>query len=231
MCGLTGWLTLEDPGPDELSLGLLNRMGQAIVHRGPDSSGAWVDRTAGIGLSHRRLAIVDLTEAGHQPMVSPSGRYVIAYNGEIYNHADLRQELEQVGRAVPWRGHSDTETLLAGIEAWGLEPTLRRCIGMFAIALWDRADRTLFLARDRLGEKPLYWGWQGGRSGKPRTFLFGSELSALRRHPVFDAEVNRDALTLLLRHNYIGAPHSIYRGIHKLEPGCWLQLKIGRAHV
>jgi asparagine synthase (glutamine-hydrolysing) len=167
-------------------------------------------------------------------MVSVSGRYVIVFNGEIYNHLDIRAELEKrphpnllpegEGVKMKWRGHSDTETLLAGIDAWGLEATLKKSIGMFAIALWDKQSRVLTLARDRMGEKPLYYGWQG--SGEHRSFLFGSELKALRQHPAFAAPIDRDALCLLLRHNYIPAPYSIYRGLYKLEPGCLLTVSL-----
>jgi len=189
-----------------------------IIHRGPDDSGIWYDDNHGIGLAHRRLAIVDLSPAGRQPMHSNSERYVIAFNGEIYNHYKLRAELEKANIAPHWRGHSDTETLLAAFEAWGIEATLQRCIGMFAIALWDKKTQTLTLARDRLGEKPLYYGWQDD------TFLFGSELKALKAHPDFNAEINRDALCLYMRHHYIPAPYSIYQGIHKLLPGTWLQV-------
>ena len=197
---------------------MLRRMGDAIAHRGPDDSGVWLDAYAGIGLSHRRLSVLDLSPAGHQPMVSGSGRYVIAFNGEIYNHLDLRRQLGD--RA--WRGHSDTETLLAGFEFWGIEKTLQRAVGMFAIALWDRVDRSLILARDRMGEKPLYYGWQG------TTFLFGSELKALKAHPAFQGEIDRAALALMLRHNYIPAPYSIYKGIRKLLPGTYLKLLMGK---
>ncbi|GAI39896.1 unnamed protein product, partial [marine sediment metagenome] len=158
-------------------------------------------------------------------MASASGRYVIAFNGEIYNHADLREQLESQGQGQRWRGHSDTETLLAAIESWGLEATLQRCIGMFAIALWDRESASLSLARDRLGEKPLYYGWQSGRGW--RCFLFGSELKALKAHPSFAAPINRDAVTLLLRHNYVPAPYSIHEDIFKLEPGRILTLAAG----
>ncbi|MDO8310695.1 MAG: asparagine synthase (glutamine-hydrolyzing), partial [Sideroxyarcus sp.] len=153
-----------------------------------------------------------------------SGRFVIAFNGEIYNHLELRKELEALGRAPSWRGHSDTETLLAGFEVWGIEATIKKSIGMFAIALWDRQERTLTLARDRMGEKPLYFGWQG--DGERRSFLFGSELKALKAHPVFSAGIDRGALCLLLRHNYIPAPYSIYQGISKLEPGCLLSISL-----
>ena len=218
MCGFTGFLTSSGGVDNTQALYVLRHMANAIVHRGPDSDGYWTDPTAGIGLAHRRLAIVDLSPAGAQPMASGSGRYVIAFNGEIYNHLRLRQLLESEERVgAAWRGHSDTETLLAGFDAWGIEGTLQRAIGMFAIALWDRETRVLTLARDRLGEKPLYYGWQG--QGRAAAFVFGSELSALRRHPAFAADINRDALALYMRHNCIGGSHSIYTGIHKLPPG------------
>lgn len=200
-------------------------MGQAILHRGPDDGGQWWDSDAGIGLSHRRLSIVDLSPAGHQPMVSACGRFVIAFNGEIYNHLKLRKELDaffQGKNSLAWRGHSDTETLLAAIATWGLEAALKKCVGMFAFALWDRENRCLILARDRLGEKPLYYGWQGD------SFLFGSELKALKVHPAFHAEVNRDALALLMRYNYIPTPYCIWQGINKLQPGCFLTLARGQ---
>jgi asparagine synthase (glutamine-hydrolysing) len=220
MCGIAGFINaVEIPG--ERWPSVLHQMGAAIGHRGPDDMGVWVDLDAGIGLAHRRLAIVDLSAAGHQPMVSASGRYVIVFNGEIYNHLDLREQLcKLVGGHADWRGHSDTETLLAGFDAWGIADTTRRLIGMFAFAVWDRADRKLILGRDRLGEKPLYFGWQGA------TFLFGSELKALRAHPAFCADIDRNALALLMRHNYIPAPHSIYQGIRKLLPGSLLTVSI-----
>lgn len=213
MCGITGLLSNQTVSSDHLS-----NMANAMPHRGPDDSGIWHNDDTGIGLAHRRLAIVDLSPAGHQPMHSSSERYVIAFNGEIYNHNKLRAELEKANIAHHWRGHSDTETLLATVEAWGIEATLQRCIGMFAIALWDKKTQTLTLARDRLGEKPLYYGWQDD------TFLFGSELKALNAHPAFHAEINRDALCLYMRHHYVPAPYSIYQGIHKLLPGTWLQV-------
>lgn len=222
MCGLVGFL--GGVAGREVDAALLRRMGDTLIHRGPDDGGTWCDRELRIGLGHRRLAIVDLSPAGHQPMVSTSGRYVIVFNGEIYNHLGIRTELEELRQAPTWRGHSDTETLLAGIEAWGLEATLKKSIGMFAIALWDRQTYSLTLARDRLGEKPLYYGWQG--SGNEQVFVFGSELKALKAHPAFEAEVDRDALCLLLRHNYIPAPYSIYQGIAKLEPGCLLSVSL-----
>jgi asparagine synthase (glutamine-hydrolysing) len=222
MCGLAGFLGMGEWNRNEVATPLLERMAQAIVSRGPDDAGTWHDE-CGIGLAHRRLSILDLSAAGHQPMVCHTGRYVIAFNGEIYNHLDLRKDLESKSGTITWRGHADTETLLAGFVAWGIEDTVKRCIGMFAFAVWDRETRVLTLARDRAGEKPLYYGWQGSGSG---CFLFGSELKALKPHPAFVGEINRDALCLLMRHNYIGAPHSIYQGIHKLPPGSLLTVSL-----
>ncbi len=219
MCGLTGFW---HPGANaDVLAPQAQAMADRIAHRGPDDAGVWVDAGAGLALAHRRLAILDLTPAGHQPMCSASGRFVIVFNGEIYNHLALRHELEADGSAPTWRGHADTETLLAAIEHWGIEAALQRAVGMFAIALWDRQQRTLTLARDRVGEKPLYYGWQGD------VFLFGSELKALRAHPAFRAGVDRGALTRLLRHNYVPAPYSIHPGIFKLPPGTWLTLRPG----
>lgn len=224
MCGLVGFFAVET-GKAEIARGRLVRMADRIVHRGPDDAGYWCDVGRGIGLGHRRLSILDLSPAGHQPMHSRSGRYVIAFNGEIYNHLDLRRELEALGDFA-WRGHSDTETVLAAFDTWGIRQTVERCIGMFAFAVWDNASRLLTLARDRLGEKPLYYGWQG--SGVARTFLFGSELKALKAHPAFSAGIDRGALCLLLRHNAIPAPYSVYEGIAKLNPGCMLSLSLNR---
>ena len=223
MCGLTGFW---QPGAEaQLLAATAQAMADRILHRGPDGGGTWIDPESCIALAHRRLSILDLSPAGHQPMVSSSGRWVLVYNGEVYNHLALRQKLEGEGTAPAWRGHSDTETLLACIEAWGIERTLQASVGMFAIALWDRSERALVLARDRIGEKPLYYGWQGD------VFLFGSELKALRAHPVFNAGVDRGALALLLRHNYVPAPYSIYQGIHKLAPGSYLRLGAGQRDV
>ncbi len=225
MCGIAGFLTAAGTDSAESTL---SRMADAIRHRGPDDSGVWTDRPAGIGLAHRRLSIVDLSPAGHQPMMSPSERYVLVFNGEIYNHPDLRAELAKVGAGGTavggWRGHSDTETLLAGFDTWGIIATIERAIGMFAIAVWDRESQTLTLVRDRMGEKPLYYGWQG--QGERACFLFGSELKALRAHSAFCSEVNRDALCLFMRHNYIPAPYSIYRNIFKLLPGYSLTVSL-----
>ena len=195
-------------------------MASTIAHRGPDDGGVWTDDAAGIALGHRRLSILDLSPAGHQPMLSPSGRFVIAFNGEIYNHEALRSKLAGSGsEQVQWRGHSDTETLLACIEHWGFEETLAQSVGMFAVALWDRRERQLLLARDRFGEKPLYYGWAGG------SFVFGSELKALRAFPEFDNQVSREALAQYLRFLYVPAPRSIYEDIFKLEPGCLLVIR------
>jgi len=191
-------------------------MTDSLAHRGPDNSGIWVDARAGIALGHRRLAILDLSPLGNQPMVSVSGRYVITLNGEIYNYRELRHQLMQKGHR--FRGASDTEVMLGAFEEWGVEASIPKLTGMFAFAVWDRALRTLTLARDRLGEKPLYYSRVGD------TFAFGSELKALRSHPSFDGEIARDALATYLRHNYIPAPHSIYRGVFKLEPGHTLEV-------
>ena len=221
MCGLAGFL--GRPGPLAVLAARGTAMADALVHRGPDDAGVWADAEAGLCLAHRRLAIVDLSPAGHQPMASAGGRYQLAFNGEIYNHGEIRAELQTAGLApTAWCGHSDTETLLCAIEHWGLEATLQSAVGMFAIALWDRRDRTLQLARDRFGEKPLYYGWVGG-GGEP-AFVFGSELKALRAHPGFDNPVHRGALALYMRYLYVPAPHSIHQGLYKLEPGCLLRI-------
>jgi asparagine synthase (glutamine-hydrolysing) len=215
MCGLTGGWTKERF--NKLREALPN-MGKVQRHRGPDDMGVWLDAEAGIAMVHNRLAIVDLTSAGHQPMTSHSGRWIIAFNGEIYNHMIIREEMASAGLAPSWRGHSDTETLLAAIEAWGVEAALKRTVGMFAFAAWDRYERNLWLARDRFGEKPLYYGWQGG------IFWFGSELKSLRQLGIGSLRLNSAALALYLRYQAVPAPHSIYDGIAKLLPGHWLKL-------
>jgi asparagine synthase (glutamine-hydrolysing) len=194
-------------------------MTDRLVHRGPDDSGVWVDAEPGIALGFRRLAIVDLSPAGHQPMVSPDGRYVIVFNGEVYNFKELRKDLESRGH--DFRSHSDTEVILQAVSEWGLEAAVKKFVGMFAFALWDRHERTLHLVRDRIGVKPLYYGWQG------KTFLFGSELKALRAHQGFGAEVNRSALLSYLRFGYISQPLSVYEGIWKMPPGHILKVKAG----
>jgi len=216
MCGIAGIIASESA--DELTR-ISRGMARAIAHRGPDDEGIWIDSEAGVGLAHRRLSIVDLSSAGHQPMISHCGRFVLIINGEIYNHAELRAEFSHNNAAPWWCGHSDSETLLAAISHWGLEQALKRCTGMFALALWDRSNRTLSIAIDRLGEKPLYYGRIG------RRFVFASELSAIKVATNASLEIDRNAVCLLLRHNYILAPHSIFQGIHKLEPGQILSVK------
>lgn len=254
MCGIAGVVDRALTQDGARTQSLLRAMCDAIRHRGPDDSGVWKDDSAGIALGHRRLSILDLSPEGHQPMISASGRYVIAFNGEIYNFRELRAEIEKShhslllsegnksgphfsplpsgGAEVPkgegikaggggnrWRGHSDTEVMLAAFECWGVESALQRFAGMFAFALWDRRERVLYLARDRLGEKPLYYGWLG------KTLVFASELKALRVHPLWRGDINRDALALYMRHNYIPAPYSIYRDVYKLPPGCTLSVR------
>lgn len=212
MCGLTGFLATATASAE---IGVYaRRMVNTLAHRGPDDSGIWVDNEAGVALAHRRLSVLDLSSAGHQPMISPSYRFVVSYNGEIYNHLELRSEMEAEALAPAWRGHSDTETLLAAVDTWGLEKTLEKCVGMFAFALWDSRERALTLVRDRIGEKPLYYGWIKD------ALVFGSELKAIRAYPGFDNRIDRRALALFLRYNYIPAPWSIYEGIWKLPPGC-----------
>ncbi|PHR95986.1 MAG: asparagine synthase (glutamine-hydrolyzing) [Leeuwenhoekiella sp.] len=214
MCGITGFW-----GGETFEPVIAERMAQCIESRGPDDAGVWSDNATGLALAHRRLSILDLSPAGHQPMLSPCGRFTIVYNGEIYNHQDLRQDLEAEGAGLAWRGHSDTETLLAAVLHWGVQGALARLNGMFAFALWDSNERTLFLARDRMGEKPLYYGRSGG------VFLFGSELKALAAHPEWRGKIDRDALSLYLRHSYVPAPWSIYEGIAKLPPAHFVAIR------
>ena len=219
MCGISGFFDLRsgprasDPAATALA------MANTLAHRGPDGADAWGDADAGIGLGHRRLAIIDLTETGAQPMHSADGRYVIVYNGEVYNFLQLRRELEP--RGYPFRGTSDTEVMLAAIDAWGVEKAVTRFVGMFAFALFDRQARTLHLVRDRLGIKPLYWSARDGR------VLFGSELRALMAHPDFQAEIDREAASAFLRYSYVPTPATIFRGVHKLPPGSILTVKAG----
>lgn len=217
MCGITGFIaninhSLIDP------VSVIQQMTAAIVHRGPDDGGFWRDESAGVVLGQRRLAVLDLSPAGHQPMVSASGRYVLVFNGEIYNHLQLRQELENQHKLPErgWRGSSDTESLLECFAAWGVEKTLRKTVGMFAFAVWDRKDRQLVLARDRMGEKPLYYGWQQD------TFMFASELKALKCHPLFEGEIEPAAVNIYSHRGYIPAPYSIYKRIYKLLPASFL---------
>lgn len=210
MCGIVGVLQYMKPDLDRV----VSEMIKAIRYRGPDNSGVWCDVNYGLALGHARLSILDLSPAGHQPMESASGRYVIVFNGEIYNHLELRGQLT----SLPWRGHSDTETLLAAFEIWGVEKALQATVGMFALALWDRVERCLILARDRIGEKPLYYGWSN------ETFLFASELKALEVSPGWRGEIDRDALALFMRYAYVPLPYSIYTGIRKLLPGTYVRI-------
>ena len=211
MCGVAGfWDREEDP---RVLSAIARRMADVIAHRGPDDHGSWVDEEAGIGFGHRRLSIVDLSPLGHQPMISAGGRYVITFNGEVYNHTDLRRDLSASSTAAVFRGHSDTEVMLAAIEAWGLEAAASRFVGMFAFALWDRQKRLLHLVRDRLGIKPLYYGWAGD------TLLFASEMKSFSAHPRFHGEIDRDAITLVMRLGNVPAPYCIYRGFRKVLPG------------
>ena len=219
MCGFGGFLVKSDQHSANELKNRIQYMLETLEHRGPNDSGSWQDVGAGVALGHRRLSIVDLSSAGSQPMFSESGRYVIVYNGEIYNFRALQMELDQAGIAPSWKGHSDTEVILAVIEAWGLEKAVSCFIGMFSFALWDRQKRKLHLVRDRLGIKPLYYGRSNG------TLLFGSELKALKANPEFKAEIDRDALALFFRYNYIPSPYTIYKGFHKLEPGTILTLQ------
>jgi asparagine synthase (glutamine-hydrolysing) len=218
MCGLAGFLDLARATGSDVLHDTVMRMANTLHHRGPDDEGSWVDAPTGIALGFRRLSIIDLSPEGHQPMRSASSRFVVAFNGEIYNHSDLRRELEKCVAGTVFRGHSDTEVMLAAIEHWGMEQAVRRFVGMFAFAVWDRQERLLHLGRDRIGEKPLYYGWMG------EAFLFASELKAFRTHPAFRAEIDRDALAAYTRHGYVPAPCSIYKDIYKLIPGTLLTL-------
>lgn len=217
MCGITGYLATPTRANEATIAGMVEQ----IRHRGPDADGIWLDPDVGIALGHRRLSILDLTAAGHQPMLSNDGRYVLVFNGEIYNHRDVRAEIDASGAGIGWRGHSDTETLLAALQMWGCEATLAKLNGMFAFALWDRKRQILTLARDRLGEKPLYYGNIGGG------FVFGSELSAMTAHPDWRGSVDPDVLALYLRHGYVPDPYSIYRDTYKLSPGHWVEVTRG----
>ena len=218
MCGVAGIIGKGARSPE-----LLRAMAASIAHRGPDDQGIWADEEVDVALVHRRLAIVDLSPMGHQPMASTDGRWMLAFNGEIYNHRAIRTELETLGQR-DWRGHSDTETLVEAVATWGLRATLDRAVGMFAMALWDRRERRLSLARDRFGEKPLYYGWVGG------DFAFASELKAIRRHPRFANPVDRRALRLFAARSVIPAPFSIYESLYKLEPGCILSVTPAIVH-
>lgn len=218
MCGIAGYLS-TGRASEVVAAEMVGR----LRHRGPDGGGVWCDPETGVALAHRRLAIIDLSDAGRQPMASPDGRYVVTYNGEIYNHLVLRAELEECNAAPPWTGHSDTETLVVALQAWGVVKTLQRLNGMFAIAVWDRKRRVLSLARDRAGEKPLFYG----RESSGGVFLFGSELKALTAHPEWRGVIDRDSLVLFLGHGYVPAPRSIYCGVHKLPAGHYIEVGLG----
>jgi asparagine synthase (glutamine-hydrolysing) len=215
MCGFAGVHSLNQKN---VNSEILLNMSKNLVHRGPDDSGVWINNSNTVGFAHQRLAVIDLTSAGHQPMHSFSNRFTIVFNGEIYNHNELRTELE----FIEWNGSSDTETLLTCIELWGIDKTLKKINGMFAFALWDNSDSTIYLVRDRMGEKPLYFGWQGD------SFLFGSELKALKMHPGFQEQIDKDSLGLYFRYNHIPAPFSIYKKIYKLDSGSILTLNQGK---
>jgi asparagine synthase (glutamine-hydrolysing) len=218
MCGITGFINIKSHMSKDMMLNISKKMTDSLYHRGPDQEGIWVDEQIGIALGHRRLSILDLSQEGSQPMISSSTRYCIVYNGEIYNFSILRNELIHSG--FSFRGHSDTEVLLAAIECWGLDKSIQRFTGMFAFALFDRHERCLYLVRDRLGEKPLYYGSVGS------TFIFGSELKAICAHPDFIKEINRDAVALYLRYNCVPSPYSIYKGIYKLSAGSMVKVNI-----
>lgn len=222
MCGIVGLLN-EYLGIEENNVeSNILKMCETISNRGPDASGYWIDVEQGVAFGHRRLSIVELSDAGAQPMRAKSGKWILTFNGEIYNHNQLRADLEKSALAPLWRGSSDTETLLAGFDAWGIRGTIDKCIGMFAMAVWCRQTKSLVLVRDRLGEKPLYYGWQG--QGRQAVFLFGSELKALRAHPAFAADVDRQALGSYMQHMAIAGTSSIYKGINKVPAGTILTL-------
>lgn len=214
MCGIVGYWDKQGANTS-----VVEKMALKIQHRGPDGAGVWLNQAGDLAMAHRRLAILELSPAGHQPMVSPCERFTLVFNGEIYNHLALRADLERQGGHFNWRGHSDTETLLAALRHWGIEQTLQKLNGMFAFSLWDRQEKSLFLARDRMGEKPLYYGNQGGR------FFFSSELKAFKAHPDWRPEIDRNALTLYMRHNAIPTPWSIYQGIKKLLPAHYVVIR------
>ncbi|HEY9662951.1 MAG TPA: asparagine synthase (glutamine-hydrolyzing), partial [Allocoleopsis sp.] len=222
MCGIAGFFDPTQSWSNSEMATIVSRMASTLAHRGPDDQGIWIDAQPGIALGHRRLSILDLSPEGHQPMISAGDRYVLIFNGEIYNFLELRRDLETLG--YRFRGNSDTEVMLSSFNEWGIDRAVQRFNGMFAFALWDRQERILYLGRDRIGEKPLYYGWIG------KTLLFASELKALKAYPDFCANINRDALTLFLRHNCVPAPYSIYQGIYKLPPATILVWKGDNAH-
>ena len=216
MCGIVGIFSTVRPLPGDFEAGL-RRMTRSLSHRGPDAEGFWVDPALRLAIGHRRLSILDLTSCGNQPMTGPSSRFVVAFNGEIYNHAEIGSELRAAGRS--FRGHSDTEVLVTALETWGVDGTLERLVGMFAFAAWDALERVLYLARDRMGEKPLYYGQIDGN------VVFASELKVLRHAPMtHEGSLDQRALSLYFRYGYVPAPFSIFKGVFKLPPGCVLVL-------
>ena len=225
MCGITGFLDPRREYDFDEGLRLAKTMADTLAHRGPDDHGVWGDINSGAYLGHRRLSVLDLTADGHQPMESHCGRYVIVFNGEVYNHLAVRAELESNGSAPHWRGHSDTEVALAAFSTWGIQESVERFVGMFALALWDKLERKLYLVRDRMGEKPLYYGWQSG------FFVFGSELKAVEGHPGIELRLNSGSVGLFLKYNCIPSPHTVYRGLHKVPPGCIVTVEPGTEEV
>ena len=218
MCGIAGFYAIKKDFKTENGSEILKDMCDSIITRGPDAFGYWIDPEESVFLGHRRLSILELSDAGKQPMTSANKKFVIIFNGEIYNHLLIRQEIEKQIGTINWRGLSDTETILAGFELWGVEKTIQKLIGMFAFAVWNTQEKSFTLGRDRVGEKPLYYGWLSDNENKT-VLVFGSQLKSIRKHPAFNSEIDRNALSLYFRHNYIPAPHSIYKGIYKLEPG------------
>ena len=216
MCGIAGSFGLMEHSSSSDAVADLRNAVEALTHRGPDDVGEWSDQRAGIFLGHRRLSVVDLSDRGHQPMISRDGRFVLSYNGEVYNAPSIKGSLSQIG--ATFKGRSDTEVLVEAISAWGLHKTLKALNGMFALAVWDRKNRCLHLARDRFGQKPIYYAWAG------KSLVFGSELAALKKFSNFPANINRDAISLLLRHSNVPAPHTIYIDCWKLVPGAILSV-------
>ena len=215
MCGITG--IFGNLRTDELAISV-QKMSATLTHRGPDDTGSWINEESGIAFGHQRLSIVDLSSVGHQPMMSPCGRFSVIFNGEIYNHLQLRDKLNASAYKQSWKGHSDTETLVSAFSQWGIEKTLEQLVGMFAIAVWDIRIKKLYLIRDRFGEKPLYYGWSNN------TFLFGSELKALRSYKGFNNEIDRNVLSLYMQYMYVPSPYSIFKDVYKLDPGCILEI-------
>jgi len=224
MCGFTGYLSSNSIDKLSNNESIIHEMTRSLIHRGPDSEGFWKDSSEGISMGFRRLAILDTSSNGNQPMISNNGQFVIVFNGEIYNHLILRQEIERTKKNHQWSSGSDTETILCGFELWGIHKTIQKCTGMFGFAVWCNKKKELVLGRDRLGEKPVYYGWQG--ESHDRVFLFGSELKAFHKHPIFQKEIDRDSISSFLRYSYVPAPNSIYKSIFKLLPGHLLKVSI-----